>query len=145
MHCGGDATGPNVRKCADGQPNVETFLPYKPELVNNFEIGYKGVPRNKFEFVSRRLAMNYKDQQLTGTTSLANMCQRNHVLQINRSATFMKHGARSTSVTPRFAVVSKLSGITKRPGGVGGAFTLLDTKIHDYGSYSDDYNCDARG
>ncbi len=146
MRCGGDATGPNVRKCADGQPNVETFLPYKPELVTNFEIGYKGkFLENKLSLSAVAFAMNYKDQQLTGTYFV-----NKYVPEKPCTSDQPKCDVYETWRTINVGN-TKIRGLEVEwdykpwPGGkVGGAFTLLDTKIHDYGSYSDDYNCDAR-
>lgn len=146
LACGGSATDPVQRVCADGKPNTETFLPYKPELVTNFELGYKGkFFDNTLSLSAVAFAMNYKDQQLTGTYFVSKY----------------KTPIPCTSDQPKCDVYetwrtinvgnTKIRGLEVEwdykpwPGGkVGGAFTLLDTKIRDYGSYSDDYNCDAR-
>jgi iron complex outermembrane receptor protein len=32
----------NYHMCADGKAGVVTFLPYEPETVTNYELGFKG-------------------------------------------------------------------------------------------------------
>ncbi len=146
LRCGGDVSGPGVRKCADGQPNTETFLPYKPELVTNFEIGYKGKFLDKKLSVSGvAFAMNYKDQQLTNTYFVSKYvpdkpCNSDQpkcdVYETWRTINVGNTQIRGLEIEWDYK---------PWPGAkIGGAATLLDTKIHDFGSYSDDYNCDAR-
>jgi iron complex outermembrane receptor protein len=146
MACGGDSSGPNMRKCAGGVPNVETFLPYKPELVTNFELGYKGkFLDDTLSLSAVAFAMDYKDQQLTGTYFVSK-----YVTPAPCTSDQPKCDVYETWRTINVGN-TKIRGLEVEwdykpwPGGkIGGAFTLLDTKIHDYGSYSDDYNCDAR-
>ncbi len=146
LACGGDATGVNKRVCADGKPNSETFLPYRPELVTNFELGYKGkFLDNRMSLSAVAFAMNYKDQQLTNTYFVSKFvppqpCTADQpkcdVYETWRTINVGNTKIRGLEVEWDYKPWAGAK--------VGGAFTLLDTKIHDYGSYSDDYNWAAR-
>lgn len=142
LACGGDAT----RVCADGKPNSETFLPYKPELVTNLEFGYKG------KFLDNRLSlsavgffMKYTDQQLTNTYFVSK-----YVVPTPCTSDQPKCDVYETWRTINVGN-TKIKGLEVewdykpwKGAKIGGSFALLDTKIKDYGPYSDDYNCDAR-
>lgn len=141
-----DSCGGHI--CLDGKPGVETFLPYKPELVTNLELGYKGKFLNNTLNVSAvAFMMRYKDQQLTNTYFVTKFRPDD--------------GKPCASDQPKCDVYetwrtinvgnTRISGLEVewdykpwKGGKIGGAFSNLNTSIRDYGSYSDDYLCDER-
>jgi iron complex outermembrane receptor protein len=146
LACGGDESGPGVRKCADGSPNTYTFLPYRPELVTNVEFGYKGkFLENRLSLSAVAFAMKYTDQQLTNTYFVSK-----YVVPVPCTPDQPKCDVYETWRTINVGN-TQIKGLEVewdykpwKGAKVGGALALLDTKIKDFGPYSDDYNCDAR-
>ncbi|NHZ90537.1 TonB-dependent receptor plug domain-containing protein [Massilia sp. CCM 8733] len=138
----------NNKLCADGKKGVETFLPYKPELVTNLELGYKGkFLENRLSVSAVAFMMRYKDQQLTNTYFV--------------SKVMPDDGKPCASDQPKCDVYetwrtinvgnTRISGVEVewdykpwKGAKVGGAFSNLNTSIRDYGAYNDDYLCDER-
>jgi iron complex outermembrane receptor protein len=58
--------------CADLTPGPHyTFLPWKPETLTNFEIGYKGrMLDNRLAFSATAFHSRYKDMQMTGAVQM---------------------------------------------------------------------------
>lgn len=58
--------------CADMTPGPHyTFLPWKPETLTNFEIGYKGrMLDNRLTFAATAFYSRYKDMQMTGAVQM---------------------------------------------------------------------------
>jgi iron complex outermembrane receptor protein len=58
--------------CADMTPGPHyTFLPWKPETLTNFEIGYKGrMLDNRLSFSATAFHSRYKDMQMTGAVQM---------------------------------------------------------------------------
>ena len=140
--CGGDAT----RVCAGGVPNTYTFLPYRPELVTNLEFGYKGkFLDNRLSLSAVAFAMKYTDQQLTNTYFVSK-----YIVPTPCTADQPKCDVYETWRTINVGN-TQIKGLEVewdykpwKGAKIGGSLALLDTKIKDYGSYSDDYNCDVR-
>ncbi len=58
--------------CADREPGPHyTFLPWKPETLTNFEVGYKGrMLDNRLSFSATAFHSRYKDMQMTGAVEM---------------------------------------------------------------------------
>jgi iron complex outermembrane receptor protein len=138
--CGG-------KECVDGPAGPHyTFFPYKPETVTNFELGYKGLMLNKRMSVSATVFFSrYKDMQVTGDFFAAKV----------------KHEGPCPDDNPTCDIITKWQtvnvGVVDIPGveleldykpwtgaRVGAFFSYIDSKVKNYPSYSDTWNCGVR-
>jgi iron complex outermembrane receptor protein len=138
----------NNHLCADGKPGVVTFLPYDPETVTNYELGFKGkFLENKLSLSATAFFMKYKGMQLTGTYFV------NQIIPDNGLPCPADQPKCDVYETWRTINVGKVNipGLELewdyrpwRGGRLGGGFAYINTSIHDFNSYSDDYQCDVR-
>ncbi|RZT09476.1 TonB-dependent Receptor Plug Domain [Duganella sp. CF402] len=138
----------NYHKCADGKPGVVTFLPYDPETVTNYELGFKGkFLDNTLSLSATAFFMKYKGMQLTGTYFV------NQIIPDNGLPCPADQPKCDVYETWRTINVGKVNipGLELewdwkpwRGGRVGGGFAYINTSVHDFNSYSDDYQCDVR-
>jgi iron complex outermembrane receptor protein len=138
----------NNHLCADGKPGVVTFLPYDPETVTNYELGFKGkFLENKLSLSATAFFMKYKGMQLTGTYFV------NQIIPDNGLPCPADQPKCDVYETWRTINVGKVNipGLELewdyrpwRGGRFGGGFAYINTSIHDFNSYSDDYQCDVR-
>ncbi|QJD88925.1 TonB-dependent receptor [Duganella dendranthematis] len=138
----------NNHLCADGKPGVVTFLPYDPETVTNYELGFKGkFLENKLSLSATAFFMKYKGMQLTGTYFV------NQIIPDNGQPCPADQPKCDVYETWRTINVGKVNipGLELewdyrpwRGGRFGGGFAYINTSIHDFNSYSDDYQCDVR-
>ncbi|MYN39139.1 TonB-dependent receptor [Duganella sp. FT109W] len=138
----------NSHLCADGKPGVVTFLPYDPETVTNYELGFKGkFLDNKLSLSATAFFMKYKGMQLTGTYFV------NQIIPDNGLPCPADQPKCDVYETWRTINVGKVNipGLELewdyrpwRGGRFGGGFAYINTSIHDFNSYSDDYQCDVR-
>ncbi|WP_148661671.1 TonB-dependent receptor [Roseateles chitosanitabidus] len=138
--CGG-------KECVDGPPGPHyNFFPYKPETVTNLEFGYKGLLLNKRMSLSATVFFSrYKDMQVTGDFFAAKV----------------KHDGPCPDDNPTCDIVTKWQtvnvGVVDIPGleleldykpwtgaRLGAFFSYIDSKVKDYPSYSDSWNCGVR-
>lgn len=143
-----NSCGSPERVCADGKPGVQTFLPYAPETVLNFELGYKGkFLDNKLSVAAVAFMMRYKDQQLTGTYFVNKFIPANGLpcpadnLKCDVYETWRTINVGNTRIN---GVEVEWDYKPWKGGKIGGAFSYLDSQIRDYGSFSDDYACAER-
>ncbi|CAN7640726.1 TonB-dependent receptor [Duganella sp. LjRoot269] len=138
----------NYHKCADGKPGVVTFLPYDPETVTNYELGFKGkFLENRLSLSATAFFMKYKGMQLTGTYFV------NQIIPDNGLPCPADQPKCDVYETWRTINVGKVNipGLELewdykpwRGGRIGGGFAYINTSVHDFNSYSDDYQCDVR-
>jgi iron complex outermembrane receptor protein len=138
----------NNHLCADGKPGVVTFLPYDPETVTNYELGFKGkFLENKLSLSATAFFMKYKGMQLTGTYFV------NQIIPDNGLPCPADQPKCDVYETWRTINVGKVNipGLELewdyrpwRGGRFGGGFAYINTSVHDFNSYSDDYQCDVR-
>jgi iron complex outermembrane recepter protein len=136
----------NYHLCAaTGKPGEPTFLPYGPETVTNYELGWKGrFLDNRLSLSATAFYMRYKDMQLTGNYFV------NQIIPDD--------GKPCPADQPKCDVYESWRtinvGDTRIPGlelewdykpwhgaRVGGGFAFIDTKVHGFYNYSDDYQC----
>jgi iron complex outermembrane receptor protein len=136
----------NYHLCAStGKPGESTFLPYGPETVTNFELGWKGrFLDNKLSLSATAFYMRYKDMQLTGNYFI------NQIIPDD--------GKPCPAEQPKCDVYESWRtinvGDTHIPGleiewdykpwhgaRLGGGFAYIDTSVHGFNNYSDDYQC----
>ncbi|MDT9000119.1 TonB-dependent receptor [Paucibacter sp. APW11] len=135
------------KTCVDGPAGPQyTFFPYKPETVTNFEFGYKGMMLNRRLSLSATAFFSiYKDMQVTG----------------DYFASRVKIDAPCPQDTPTCDIITKYQtvnvGRVTIPGieleldykpwagaRLGGFFAYINSKMKDYPSFSDDWNCGVR-
>jgi iron complex outermembrane receptor protein len=136
----------NYHLCAaTGKPGVETFLPYGPETVINYELGYKGrFLDNKLSLSLTAFTMKYKDMQLTGNyfvnqilTSDGKQCPTDQPkCDVYESWRTINVG--NTSI-PGLEVEWDYK--PWHGGRLGGSFAYINTAVHGFDNYSDDYQC----
>ncbi|MFP5389970.1 MAG: TonB-dependent receptor [Gammaproteobacteria bacterium] len=130
---------------ATGKPGEPTFLPYGPEQVLNYELGYKGrFLDNRLSLSATAFYMKYKDMQLTGNYFV------NQIIPDD--------GKPCPAEQPKCDVFESWRtinvGNTKIPGlelewdyrpwkgaRLGGGFAYINTSVHGFNNYSDDYQC----
>lgn len=138
----------NYHLCANGKPGEVTFLPYDPETVTNYELGFKGkFLENKLSLSATAFFMKYKGMQLTGTYFV------NQIIPDNGLPCPADQPKCDVYETWRTINVGKVNipGLELewdyrpwRGGRFGGGFSYINTSVHDFNSYSDDYQCDVR-
>ncbi|WP_431259369.1 TonB-dependent receptor [Roseateles chitinivorans] len=138
--CGG-------KECVDGPAGPQyTFFPYKPETVTNFELGYKGLMLDKRLSLSATFFYSrYKDMQVTG----------------DFFASKVKQVGPCPDENPTCDIVTKWQtvnvGVVDIPGlelevdykpwagaRLGAFFSYINSKMKDYPSFSDSWNCGVR-
>lgn len=142
-----------VNLCGTGGYNCLTgpagpqysFLPYKPETLTNWEIGYKG------KMLDGRLTLSatvfyskYKDMQVTGQHTIG---QTDQVCDAAHPACNAVISWYSTQNVAQANIKGlELEGEYRPWHGARVAYSgsLLSAKISDYPTYSDDIACDAR-
>jgi iron complex outermembrane recepter protein len=138
----------NNRLCADGKPGVETFLPYEPETVTNYELGFKGkFLDNRLSLSATAFFMKYKDMQVTGTYFVNQIIPQNGLpCPADQPKCDVFETWRTINVGKVNIPGLELEWDYKpwRGGRIGGGFAYINSSIHDYNSYSDDYQCDVR-
>jgi iron complex outermembrane recepter protein len=135
----------NYHLCADGKPGVVTFLPYGPETVINYELGYKGkFLDNRMSMSATAFFMKYKDMQLTGNYFV------NQIIPDNGLPCPSDQPKCDVYETWRTINVGKVDipGLEvetdHRPWSgarLGAGFAYINTKVHDFREFSDDYQC----
>lgn len=139
--CGGE------HDCVDGPAGPQyTFFPYRPETVTNLEFGYKGLMLNKRLSLSATLFYSrYKDMQVTGDFFSARV----------------KTGAPCPAENPTCDIVVKWQtvnvGVANIPGleleldykpwegaRLGGFASYINSKVKNYPSFNDGWNCAVR-
>jgi iron complex outermembrane receptor protein len=123
-----------------------SFFPYKPETVTNLELGYKGkFLENRLSLAATVFYSKYKGMQVTG----------------NYFASRIITDGPCPADKPGCAIVEKWQttnvGVVDIPGlelemdykpwkgaRLGGFFSYINSKITDYPSYSDTWNCGVR-
>lgn len=135
----------NYRLCADGRPGVETFLPYGPETVTNFELGYKGkFLDNRLSLSAVAFMMKYKDMQLTGNYFINQIIPENGLpCPADQPKCDVYEAWRTINVGKVDIPGLEIEG-DWRPwtgGRIGFGFAYINTKVHDFKEFSDEYQC----
>lgn len=135
----------NYRLCADGKPGVETFLPYGPETVTNFELGYKGkFLDNRLSLSAVAFMMKYKDMQLTGNYFINQIIPENGLpCPADQPKCDVYEAWRTINVGKVDIPGLEIEG-DWRPwngGRIGFGFAYINTKVHDFKEFSDEYQC----
>lgn len=138
----------NYRLCAaTGQPGEETFLPYGPETVTNFELGWKGrFLDNKLSLSATAFYMRYKDMQLTGNYFINQIIPENGLpCPVEQPKCDVYEAWRTINVGNTRIPGLELEWDYKpwRGGRLGGGFAYIDTAVRGFDNYSDDYQCGA--
>ncbi|MBA4217366.1 MAG: TonB-dependent receptor [Methylibium sp.] len=134
--------------CVDGPPGPQySFFPYKPETVTNLEFGYKGLLLNKrLSLSATAFFSRYKDMQVTGDGFFAGK---------------IKLDAPCPAEKPTCDVITKYQtvnvGVVSIPGielevdykpwagaRLGGFFSYINSRVRDYPTFSDAWNCAVR-
>jgi iron complex outermembrane receptor protein len=138
----------NYQLCADGKPGVVTFLPYGPETVTNFELGYKGkFLDNRLSLSATAFWMKYKDMQLTGTYFINQIIPAAGLpCPADQPKCDVYEGWRTINVGKVDIPGLELEWDYRpwRGARFGGGFAYIDTDVHDFKEFSDDYQCDVR-
>ncbi|MBB3224769.1 TonB-dependent receptor [Pseudoduganella umbonata] len=138
----------NYQLCADGQPGVVTFLPYGPETVTNFELGYKGkFLDNRLSLSATAFFMKYKDMQLTGTYFINQIIPAAGLpCPSDQPKCDVYEGWRTINVGKVDIPGLEIEWDYRpwRGARFGGGFAFINTDVHDFREFSDDYQCDVR-
>jgi iron complex outermembrane receptor protein len=136
----------NYRLCAaTGKPGSETFLPYGPETVINYELGYKGrFLENRLSLSATAFMMKYKDMQLTGNYFVNQIIpQDGKPCPADQPKCDVYETWRTINVGNTSIPGLELEWDYKpwRRARLGGGFAYIDTAVHGFDNYSDDYQC----
>jgi iron complex outermembrane receptor protein len=136
----------NYHLCAaTGKPGEATFLPYGPETVTNYELGYKGrFLDNKLSLSVTAFYMRYKDMQLTGNYFVNQIIPDNHQpCPADQPKCDVYESWRTINVGDTRIPGLEIEWDYKPWHGArfGGGFALIDTSVHGFDNYSDDYQC----
>lgn len=136
----------NYHLCAaTGKPGEATFLPYGPETVTNFELGYKGrFLDNKLSLSATAFYMRYKDMQLTGNYFINQIIPDNGLpCPADQPKCDVYEAWRTINVGDTRIPGLELEWDYKpwRGARVGGGFAFINTSVHGFDNYSDDYQC----
>ena len=135
----------NYHLCADGKPGVVTFLPYGPETVTNYELGYKGkFLDNRLSLSATAFYMNYKDMQLTGTYFVNQIIPDNGLpCPADQPKCDVYESWRTINVGQVDIPGLEIEGDWRPWNGarVGFGFAYINTKVHNFKEYSDEYQC----
>ncbi|WP_267874930.1 TonB-dependent receptor [Duganella callida] len=138
----------NYHMCADGKPGVVTFLPYDPETVTNYELGFKGkFLDNTLNLSTTAFFMRYKGMQLTGTYFVNQIIPDNGLPCPSDQPKCDVYETWRTINVGRVNIPGLEVEWDYRPwrgARLGGGFAFINTSVHDFNSYSDDYQCDVR-
>jgi iron complex outermembrane receptor protein len=138
----------NYHLCADGKPGVVTFMPYGPETVTNFELGYKGkFLDNTLSLSATAFWMKYKDMQLTGTYFVNQIIPDNGLpCPTDQPKCDVYESWRTINVGKVDIPGLELEWDYRpwRGARFGGGFAYINTDVHDFPEFSDDYQCDVR-
>ncbi|WMJ69243.1 TonB-dependent receptor [Stenotrophomonas sp. 24(2023)] len=138
--CGG-------KVCLDGPAGPQySFFPYKPETITNFEIGYKGL------LLDRRLSLavtafysRYKDMQVTGDFYAAKVHVNEPCPDWDPTCDVVKKWQTVNVGTVNIPGVEVEVDFLPTPNTrIGGFFSYINSKIKDYPTYSDEWNCGVR-
>nr|WP_295078548.1 TonB-dependent receptor [uncultured Roseateles sp.] len=133
-------------QCAEGPSPQLTFFPYKPETVTNLEFGYKGLMLNKrLSLSATAFFSRYKDMQVTDTFFAAKV-KPEHDCTANTVGCDIVQKYQTINVGTVEIPGLELELDYKPWAGarLGGFFTYINSKIKDYPSFSDTWNCDYR-
>ena len=136
----------NYHLCAaTGKPGEATFLPYGPETVTNFELGYKGrFLDNRLSLSATAFYMRYKDMQLTGNYFINQIVPDNGLpCPADQPKCDVYEAWRTINVGDTRIPGLEIEWDYKpwRGARFGGGFAFIDTKVHGFYNYSDDYQC----
>ncbi|ALN85967.1 tonB dependent receptor family protein [Lysobacter capsici] len=138
--CGG-------KVCIDGPAGPQyTFFPYAPETVTNFEVGYKGL------LLDKRLSLSvtafysrYKDMQVTGDFYAAKVHVEEPCPDWDSTCDVIKKWQTVNVGTVNIPGVEVEVDYLATPNTrIGGFFSYIDSKIKDYPTFSDEWNCGVR-
>ena len=135
----------NYRLCADGKPGVVTFLPYDPETVTNYELGYKGkFLDNRLSMSATAFFMKYKGMQLTGTYFINQIIPENGLPCPADQPKCDVYDAWRTINVGKVDIPGLEIEADWRPwrgARIGGGFAYINTEVHDFKQFSDEYQC----
>ena len=133
-------------ECIGPYAGKTTFLPYKPETVTNLELGYKGLMlENRLSLSATAFFSKYKDMQVTGDAFMTKFkpegsCPANSIgCDIHNTWQTINVGVVDIAGLELELDYKPWSGAR-----LGGFFSYLSTKMKDYPSFSDNWQCDYR-
>jgi len=136
----------NYHLCAaTGKPGTVTFLPYGPETVINYELGYKGrFLDNTLSVSATAFLMHYKDMQLTGNYFVNQIIPDDgKPCPVDQPKCDVYESWRTINVGNTTIPGLELEWDWKpwHGGRLGGSFAYINTAVHGFNNYSDDYQC----
>ena len=136
------------KRCADGTRGQVTYLPYGPESLINFELGYKGrFLDNRATLAVTAFYMRYKDMQQTGNYAVGTMMTDDGLPCPVNNPTCNIYSAWHTVNLGKVDIPGLEVEWTYKPTStikIGGNMALINTSIHDMPLNEDSYNCFAR-
>lgn len=138
--CGG-------KDCLDGPAGPQySFFPYKPETITNLEIGYKGLLLDKrLSLAITAFYSRYKDMQVTGDFYAAKVHVNEPCPDWDPTCDVIKKWQTVNVGTVNIPGLEVEVDYLPTPNTrIGGFFSYINSKIKDYPTFSDEWNCGVR-
>lgn len=137
--CGGQT-------CVDGPSPQYTFFPYKPETITNLELGYKGLLLDKRLSLAATLFFSrYKDMQVTGNFFASKVIPNGPCPDWDPNCdVIQKWQTINVGVVDIPGLEVELDYMPAPGTRIGAFFSWIDSRVKNYRSFSDEWNCGVR-
>ncbi len=133
--------------CVDGPAGPQySFFPYKPETVTNFELGYKGLMLNRrLSLAVTAFFSQYRDMQVTGDF-FASRIKRNEPCPADKPTCdiVVKWQTVNVGVVDIPGLEVELDYKPWAGARLGGFFSYINSKMRNYRTFNDGWNCGVR-